>query len=106
MVASVQHWQRISVSSGTKTKVCNARTTIKKCPALGAKAYEQCAGSCALKDGSKPLDASAVHPAYGLVESMAAKLGTTVQSLIGNEAFIKQIDTKQFCNRTVLASLR
>ena len=27
---------------------------------------------------------------------MAAKLGTTVQSLIGNEAFISKIDTKQF----------
>ncbi|HNP23792.1 MAG TPA: Tex family protein [Panacibacter sp.] len=73
------------------------RGQLLKVPRLGAKAYEQCAGFLRIKDGSNPLDASAVHPeAYGLVESMAAKLGTTVQSLIGNEAFISKIDTKQF----------
>lgn len=73
------------------------REQLLKVPRLGAKAYEQCAGFLRIKQGVNPLDASAVHPeAYSLVEAMAAKLGTTVQSLIGNEALISKIDAKQF----------
>lgn len=73
------------------------REQLLKVPRLGAKAYEQCAGFLRIKQGTNPLDASAVHPeAYGLVEAMAAKLDTTLQSLIGNEVLISKIDAKQF----------
>lgn len=73
------------------------REQLLKVPRLGAKAYEQCAGFLRIKAGDNPLDASAVHPeAYPVVEAMAAKLGTTVQSIIGNEQLISTIDAKQF----------
>ena len=73
------------------------RDQLLKVPRLGTKAYEQCAGFLRIRQGANPLDESAVHPeAYRVVESMAAKLGTDLQSLIGNEQLINKIDVKQF----------
>ncbi len=78
------------------------RKELLKVTRLGGKAFEQCAGFLRIKEGSNPLDASAVHPeAYSLVEKMAAGAGTTVQSLIGNETLIKTIDAKQYATETI-----
>jgi len=73
------------------------RGQLLKVPRLGAKAFEQCAGFLRIKDGSNPLDASAVHPeAYPSVEKMAAALNVGVKELIGNETLITKIDPRQY----------
>jgi protein Tex len=60
-----------------------SRADLKDVPRLGPKAFEQAAGFLRIRDGSHPLDASAVHPErYPLVEKMAADAGTTVAELI------------------------
>ena len=67
------------------------RNELKKVKGLGAKAFEQAAGFMRIKEGTEPLDASAVHPEnYKLVKKMAAKAGMTVGELIGN-AKVKQL---------------
>jgi len=73
------------------------RGQLLKVPRLGAKAFEQCAGFLRIKDGSNPLDASAVHPeAYSVVEKMAAALHVGVKELIGNETLVAKIDPRQY----------
>jgi len=63
------------------------RTTLKKVPRLGDKAFEQCAGFLRVNNGSNPLDASAVHPeSYPLVERIAHANNSSVASLIGQSA--------------------
>jgi uncharacterized protein len=75
----------------------NSREQLLKVPRLGAKAFEQCAGFLRVKDGTNPLDASAVHPeAYSLVEQMAKDLQVPVKDLIGNETVIAKIETKKY----------
>jgi uncharacterized protein len=68
------------------------RRQLLKVTRLGEKAFEQSAGFLRIKDGTHPLDASAVHPeAYPVVEQMAKDLGIDVKSLIGNDAMLGQI---------------
>jgi uncharacterized protein len=68
------------------------RRQLLKVTRLGEKAFEQSAGFLRIKDGTHPLDASAVHPeAYPVVEQMAKDLGIDVKNLIGNETMLKQI---------------
>jgi protein Tex len=60
---------------------------------LGPKAFEQAAGFLRVRGGSHPLDATAVHPErYGLVERMAADLGTDVGGLVRNESLLRKLD--------------
>jgi protein Tex len=60
-----------------------SRADLKDVPRLGPKAFEQAAGFLRIRDGSHPLDASAVHPErYALVEKMASDLGATVADLV------------------------
>lgn len=67
-----------------------ARTTLKKVPRLGPKAFEQCAGFLRIMDGKNPLDASAVHPeAYPVVKAIAEKNSKDIKALIGDSAFLK-----------------
>lgn len=73
------------------------RGQLLKVPRLGAKAFEQCAGFLRIKDGTNPLDASAVHPeAYLVVEKMATTLHVEVKELIGNETLVSKIDPRQY----------
>ncbi|MBM3845614.1 MAG: RNA-binding transcriptional accessory protein [Verrucomicrobia bacterium] len=59
------------------------RKDLLKVPRLGPKAFEQCAGFLRIREGSDPLDASAVHPErYGVVDSMARDLGVAVSALL------------------------
>jgi uncharacterized protein len=63
------------------------RRDLLKVTGLGPKAYEQAAGFLRIRDGTHPLDASAVHPErYELVDRMAADLGCTVQDLLRDPA--------------------
>ncbi|MDW2167061.1 helix-hairpin-helix domain-containing protein, partial [Vibrio sp. 2099] len=67
-----------------------ARTTLKKVPRLGPKAFEQCAGFLRIMDGKNPLDASAVHPeAYPVVKAIAEKNSNDIKALIGDSTFLK-----------------
>ncbi|HHF0552026.1 TPA: Tex family protein [Vibrio antiquarius] len=69
-----------------------ARTTLKKVPRLGPKAFEQCAGFLRIMDGKNPLDASAVHPeAYPVVKAIAEKNSKDIKALIGDSAFLKDL---------------
>ncbi|MFC7290589.1 Tex family protein [Hirschia litorea] len=78
-----------------------ARTALKKVPRMGPKAFEQAAGFLKIVNGSNPLDASAVHPeAYPLVKQIAEKTGRSVQSLIGDKAFLSKLNPKDFANET------
>ncbi|AUV87507.1 Tex family protein [Vibrio campbellii] len=69
-----------------------ARTTLKKVPRLGPKAFEQCAGFLRIMDGKNPLDASAVHPeAYPVVKAISEKNNKDIKALIGDSNFLKSL---------------
>lgn len=73
------------------------RQQLLKVPRLGNKAFEQCAGFLRIPGGSNPLDTSAVHPeAYAVVEQMAADLGVPVNTLVGSDTYVKQVDVKKY----------
>jgi len=75
------------------------RTEIKKVARLGPKAYEQAAGFLRIANGPNPLDASAVHPeAYDVVERIAKEMKRPVKAMIGDSAFLKALNPKQFAD--------
>lgn len=75
------------------------RTEIKKVARLGPKAFEQAAGFLRIMNGANPLDASAVHPeAYAVVERIAETTKRPVKAMIGDSAFLKSLNPKQFAD--------
>ena len=77
------------------------RTSLKKVPRLGPKAFEQAAGFLRIMDGKNPLDASAVHPeAYPLVEKISETTKRPLKSLIGDTAFLRTLKPAQFADGT------
>lgn len=75
------------------------RTEIKKVARLGPKAYEQAAGFLRIANGANPLDASAVHPeAYDVVERIAKEMKRPIKAMIGDSAFLKSLNPKQFAD--------
>lgn len=75
------------------------RSDIKKVARLGPKAFEQSAGFLRIMGGANPLDASAVHPeAYELVEKIAESAKRPLKSLIGDKAFLKSLNPRQFAD--------
>lgn len=73
------------------------RQALLKVDRLGPKTFEQCAGFLRITGGRNPLDASGVHPeAYAVVERMASESNRVVTSLIGDSAFLKQLDPARF----------
>ncbi|WP_462380328.1 Tex family protein [Pseudomonas sp. Marseille-QA0892] len=78
-----------------------SRAALKKVPRLGDKTFEQAAGFLRVMNGDNPLDASAVHPeTYPLVQRIATDTGRDIRSLIGDTAFLKRLDPKQFTDET------
>ncbi len=78
-----------------------SRSELKKVPRLGEKTFEQAAGFLRVMNGENPLDASAVHPeTYPLVQRIARDTGRDIRSLIGDSAFLKRLDPKQFTDET------
>lgn len=78
------------------------RTSIKKVPRLGGKAFEQGAGFLRIKGGKNPLDDSAVHPeSYTVVQQMAKDSGKQLSDLIGNQSELQQIDLSNYCTETM-----
>lgn len=79
-----------------------SRTSIKKVPRLGDKAFEQSAGFLRIKNGSNPLDDSGVHPeSYWLVEKMAEDENLEISELTGNKEKLKKLDLKKYCTTTI-----
>lgn len=78
-----------------------SREQLKKVPRLGAKTFEQAAGFLRIMHGSNPLDGSAVHPeAYRLVQRIAQDTQRDIRSLIGDSAFLNNLDPKKFTDET------
>jgi len=74
-----------------------SRRELHNVPRLGPKAFEQAAGFLRIRDGSNPLDGTAVHPeSYPLVERMATDLGVTTKELMHNESLLKKLDPKKY----------
>ncbi|HZJ92844.1 MAG TPA: Tex family protein [Thiopseudomonas sp.] len=78
-----------------------SRAALKKVPRLGAKTFELSAGFLRVMNGKNPLDASAVHPeTYPLVTRIAQDTSRDIRSLIGDSAFLKQLDPQKFTDET------
>ncbi len=78
------------------------RKQLKEVKGLGPKAYEQAAGFLRVKEGSNPLDDSAVHPErYKLVSMMASEQGLEVTELIGNKKMLDAIDLSKYISPKV-----
>ena len=79
-----------------------SRKEIMNVPRLGGKAFEQGAAFLRIKDAKNPLDDSAVHPeSYSIVTHMAKDKGTEIESLIGNNTLLKEIDLQKYCTNEV-----
>ena len=79
-----------------------SRTTIKKIPRLGGKAFEQAAGFLRIKNGKNPLDDSGVHPeSYGLVTEMVKDLKKNVSEFIGNKEILQKIYLEKYTSSTI-----
>ena len=75
----------------------DTREELLKVPKLGPKAFEQAAGFMRIRNGSQPLDNSAVHPeSYHVVEKMATALGVSTEVLVGNSTLAAQLRVDDF----------
>ena len=79
-----------------------SRESLKKVPRLGPKAFEQAAGFLRIREGTHPLDASAVHPeSYGVVEAIARDLGHPLDQVVGDAGISGQIDPQRYVSDKV-----
>jgi len=85
-----------------------SRKALLQVPRFGAKAFEQSAGFLRIREGSNPLDNTAVHPErYPLVESMASDLGVSLAELVSDPALVSRIDLARYVTEQVgLPTLR
>lgn len=74
-----------------------SRKDLLDVPRLGDKVFEQAAGFLRIRNGSHPLDKSAVHPeSYHIVEQMAKDARCTVEDLMNDKELRKKIDLKSY----------
>lgn len=79
-----------------------SRKDILKVPRMGEKAFEQAAGFLRIANGKNPLDKSAVHPeSYVIVEKMATDLNCTIEQLMTEKEFRKQISLQKYVTEKV-----
>lgn len=72
-----------------------SRDELLDVPRLGRKTFEQAAGFLRIRDGSHPLDRTAVHPErYTLVEKMARDLGLETGDLMDNEEALALLEKR------------
>lgn len=78
------------------------RNELLKVPRLGAKAFELAAGFLRIRNSYNPLDSSGVHPErYGLVNTIAGDLGTTVSSLIQSQELRNKIQIDNYISSDI-----
>jgi len=74
-----------------------SREALKSVARMGDKTFEQAAGFLRINNGENPLDRSAVHPeSYEVVGRIAKKTGRSIDSLIGDGAFLRTLSPKDF----------
>jgi len=79
-----------------------SRESLKNVKRMGEKVFEQSAGFLRIRDGSNPLDASAVHPErYDLVKQMAMELSCTIKDLIDSEELRRKINIADYVSKEV-----
>lgn len=79
-----------------------SRNDIKNVSRLGGKAFQQAAGFLRVKEGSNPLDDSAVHPeSYAVVSKMAKDKKVGISELIGNKTLLQEIPLEKYQTETV-----
>ena len=85
-----------------------SRRELLQVPRFGPKAFEQAAGFLRIRNGTEPLDNTAVHPEnYAAVAAMAADLGRSVAALASDPAAVEGIDPARYVTATVgLPTLR
>jgi protein Tex len=80
----------------------DSREALKRVSGMGERTFLLSAGFLRIAGAKNPLDDSAVHPErYELVQTMAARLQTTVRQLVGNAALARSIDKKKFVSGSV-----
>jgi len=73
-----------------------SRAQLKEVSGIGPKTFEQAAGFLRIREGSQPLDSTAVHPeSYALVEQIARNLSTPVPDLIRNPALLSNLNKQE-----------
>ncbi|MDA3834146.1 MAG: helix-hairpin-helix domain-containing protein, partial [Spirochaetales bacterium] len=78
-----------------------SRLQLKEVSGIGPKCFEQAAGFLRIRNGSDPLDASAVHPeSFHLVQRMASDLGCSVKDLMNNEKLRNSIQLSRYVTET------
>ena len=78
------------------------RRALLKVPKLGPKAFEQAAGFLRIRDGSNPLDNTAVHPeSYGIVAAIAKDLDASLTQISQIAERIKKTDLKKYVTETI-----
>ncbi len=79
-----------------------SRKELNEVSRLGPKAFEQSAGFLRIRDADHPLDQSSVHPErYKLVESMATKVGCSINDLINSSSARAKIKLENFVSEEV-----
>jgi len=57
------------------------REALKKVPGMGPRSFEQAAGFLRVRDGTNPLDSSAIHPeSYAVAEALLRRAGLTLET--------------------------
>ena len=73
------------------------RSALLAVPRLGEKTFEQAAGFLRIRNGSNPLDASAVHPeAYPVVERVLQRCGKPLSMVLGNSTLLQSLQPADF----------
>jgi len=79
-----------------------SRSTLKKVPRMGEKAFEQCAGFLRVREAKNPLDNTGVHPeSYTIVKQMAKDLKCSIEDLIQQPALRERIPLQKYVTDTV-----
>ncbi len=74
-----------------------SRKDLLKVARLGPRAFEQCAGFLRIRDGSEPLDASAVHPeAYDVARRIVSECGRDIRQIMGQDGALAGVRAEQF----------
>jgi protein Tex len=80
----------------------HSRAQLLQVPRLGPKAFEQAAGFLRIRNGTNPLDASAVHPeAYPLVERILTAHHKRIHEVIGDRKFLHGLKAQEYTDAHV-----
>jgi uncharacterized protein len=73
-----------------------SRDQLKQVTGVGPKTFEQAAGFLRIRNGSNPLDSTAVHPeSYALVEQIARLAASPIDQIIRQPELLEKVDKSQ-----------